>query len=193
MKYICTFCDYPCFVWQEELVKLYPICHSRMEEIVPKDAPVRWSRPFWTSLLFECLYSFSSTPQQNSFLEILVCSYNPRHADSLWHICSRLVAFNLGYLPRGDKTLITVPRTTELALQAASRILSSGGLISVLVYIGHPGGRDELDVVESFASSLPNDSWVSCKLQMVNRPIAPVLILLNKKWPVLVERHNISS
>jgi len=78
---------------QEELVKLFPICHSRMEEIVPKDAPVR------------------------------------------------LVAFNLGYLPRGDKTLITVPRTTELALQAASRILSSGGLISVLVYIGHPGGR----------------------------------------------------
>lgn len=115
------------------LVKLFPICHSRMEEIVPKDAPVR------------------------------------------------LVAFNLGYLPGGDKTVITVPRTTELALQAASRILSSGGLISVLVYIGHPGGRDELDVVESFASNLPVDTWATCKLQMVNRPIAPVLILLNKK------------
>jgi len=26
---------------QGELVKLFPICHSRMEEIVPKDAPVR--------------------------------------------------------------------------------------------------------------------------------------------------------
>ncbi|CAN6359524.1 unnamed protein product [Urochloa humidicola] len=118
---------------QRDLVKLFPVCHSRMEEIVPKDATVR------------------------------------------------LVAFNLGYLPGGDKTLITVPRTTELALQAASRILSSGGLISVLVYIGHPGGRDELDVVESFASSLPIDTWASCKLQMVNRPVAPVLILLNKK------------
>lgn len=118
---------------QQGLVKLFPICHSRMEEIVPKDAPVR------------------------------------------------LVAFNLGYLPGGDKTVITVPRTTELALQAASRILSSGGLISVLVYIGHPGGRDELDVVESFASNLPVDTWATCKLQMVNRPIAPVLILLNKK------------
>jgi hypothetical protein len=52
-----------------------------------------------------------------------------------------LSIFNLVYLPGGDKTVITVPRTTELALQAASRILSSGGLISVLVYIGHPGGR----------------------------------------------------
>jgi len=41
--------------------------------------------------------------------------------------------------------------------------------------------RDELDVVESFASSLPVDTWATCKLQMINRPIAPVLILLNKK------------
>ncbi|KAL6841527.1 hypothetical protein ACP4OV_028670 [Aristida adscensionis] len=118
---------------ERELVKLFPICHSRMEEIVPRDCPVR------------------------------------------------LVAFNLGYLPGGDKTVITVPRTTELALQAASRIVSSGGLISVLVYIGHPGGRDELDIVESFASSLPIETWVSCKLQMLNRPLAPVLILLHKE------------
>jgi hypothetical protein len=29
------------FMWQRGLVKLFPICHSRMEEIVPKDAPVR--------------------------------------------------------------------------------------------------------------------------------------------------------
>uniref|UniRef100_A0ACD5U1Y6 Uncharacterized protein n=1 Tax=Avena sativa TaxID=4498 RepID=A0ACD5U1Y6_AVESA len=116
-----------------ELVKLFPICHSRMEEIVPKDSPVR------------------------------------------------LVAFNLGYLPGGDKTIVTVPKTTELALQAASRIVSSGGLISVLVYIGHLGGRDELNIVESFASSLPVDTWVTCKFEMINRPVAPVLVLLHKK------------
>ncbi|KAG8086068.1 hypothetical protein GUJ93_ZPchr0010g8808 [Zizania palustris] len=116
-----------------ELVKLFPICHSRMEEIVPKNSP------------------------------------------------TRLVAFNLGYLPGGDKTIITIPTTTELALQAASRIVCSDGLISVLVYIGHPGGRDELSVVESFASSLPVNTWVSSKFEMLNRPIAPVLILLHKK------------
>ncbi|XP_048544961.1 putative rRNA methylase YtqB [Triticum urartu] len=116
-----------------ELVELFAMCHSRMEDIVPKDSPVR------------------------------------------------LVAFNLGYLPGGDKTIITVPETTELALQAASRIVSSRGLISVLVYIGHLGGRDELDIVESFASSLPADAWVSCKFEMINRPVAPVLVLLHKK------------
>jgi lipoic acid synthetase len=44
-------------------------------------------------------------------------------------------------VPGGDKTIITVPRTTELALQAASGTVSSGGFISVLVYIGLLGGR----------------------------------------------------
>lgn len=53
----------------------------------------------------------------------------------------RLVAFNLGYLPGGDKTILTSPRTTVAALHAACRVLQSGGLISVMVYIGHPGGR----------------------------------------------------
>lgn len=53
----------------------------------------------------------------------------------------RLVAFNLGYLPGGDKTIITNSETTLLGLEAAERIVASGGLISIVVYVGHPGGR----------------------------------------------------
>ena len=53
---------------------------------------------------------------------------------------SRLVAFNLGYLPGGDKTITTVSETTQLALEATKKILIPGGLISLVVYVGHPGG-----------------------------------------------------
>lgn len=53
----------------------------------------------------------------------------------------RMVAFNLGYLPGGNKSIITVSDTTLSALKAAERILMPGGLISLVVYIGHPGGR----------------------------------------------------
>lgn len=53
----------------------------------------------------------------------------------------RLVAFNLGYLPGGDKTMITKSETTLLGLEAAERVVAPGGLISLLVYVGHPGGR----------------------------------------------------
>jgi hypothetical protein len=46
----------------------------------------------------------------------------------------------LGYLPGGDKTITTVSETTQLALEAAKKILIPGGLISLVVYVGHPGG-----------------------------------------------------
>ncbi|KAK1278648.1 hypothetical protein QJS04_geneDACA023742 [Acorus gramineus] len=118
---------------KRELVKLLCICHSKMEDIIPKSIPIR------------------------------------------------LVAFNLGYLPGGDKAVITKPQTTLLALQAASRIIESGGLISVMVYIGHPGGREELETVQAFASHLPTDTWTSCRLETLNRPTAPVLVLVFKK------------
>ncbi|CAN1263220.1 Putative rRNA methylase YtqB [Linum perenne] len=118
---------------ERELVKLFGICHSRMEGILPENSPVR------------------------------------------------LVAFNLGYLPGGNKDVITVPETTRLALDAAKRILLSGGLISLVVYIGHPGGREELEAVEGFASGLSVDEWSCCKFQLLNRPVAPVLVFLFKR------------
>jgi hypothetical protein len=37
--------------------------------------------------------------------------------------------------------------------------------------------RDELAIIESFASSLSVDTWVNCKFEMINRPVAPVLVL----------------
>lgn len=54
---------------------------------------------------------------------------------------SRLVAFNLGYLPGGDKGIITQSATTLLALEAAKELLLPGGVISIVAYVGHPGGR----------------------------------------------------
>ncbi|GFQ01829.1 putative rRNA methylase ytqb [Phtheirospermum japonicum] len=71
----------------------------------------------------------------------------------------RLVAFNLGYLPGGDKKIKTESETTILALEAAKKILSRGGLISILSYVGHAGGREEFEKVEAFAAELPIDNW----------------------------------
>ncbi|KAJ6825815.1 uncharacterized protein M6B38_375600 [Iris pallida] len=118
---------------EKKMVKLFSLCHSKMEDVVPRDTLVR------------------------------------------------LVAFNLGYLPGGDKAVITRSPTTLLALEASSRILIAGGLISLVVYVGHPGGRDELETIQSFAASLPMESWISCKFEVLNRPACPVLIFLYRR------------
>lgn len=50
------------------------------------------------------------------------------------------VVFNLGYLPGGDKTLITKPASTIAALQQAWELIKPDGLLSVMTYPGHDGG-----------------------------------------------------
>ncbi|CAL5340181.1 unnamed protein product [Camellia sinensis] len=104
------------------LVELFAICHSKMEELVPKGVPMR------------------------------------------------LVAFNLGYLPDGDKALITRSETTLQALEAAKRMLAPGGLITIYSGLCGPSWRkmEEYKAVQAFDSGLPVENWLCCKLQMLN-------------------------
>ncbi|KAJ0931052.1 hypothetical protein HanPSC8_Chr04g0156911 [Helianthus annuus] len=40
---------------------------------------------------------------------------------------------------------------------------------------------EEYEMVEGFASGLAVNEWICCKLQMMNRPLAPILVLLCKR------------
>src|SRR6516165_11009885 len=53
--------------------------------------------------------------------------------------CVRGAMFNLGYLPRGNREIITRPDTTIAALQALMQHLATDGRITVLAYRGHEG------------------------------------------------------
>ncbi|MDP2814170.1 MAG: class I SAM-dependent methyltransferase [Erysipelotrichaceae bacterium] len=53
-----------------------------------------------------------------------------------------VAVFNLGYLPKGDKSIVTLPESTLRALNQAQMILGSG-YICITCYLGHPGGKDE--------------------------------------------------
>lgn len=57
------------------------------------------------------------------------------------------VMFNLGYLPHGDKSVITQPTTTLLALAQSLELLKPDGVISILAYRGHEGGMEEYEAV----------------------------------------------
>lgn len=59
------------------------------------------------------------------------------------------VMMNLGYLPGGDKSLTTTVDSTLSALQASLHLLRGGGILSVLAYVGHPGGKEEAAAVEN--------------------------------------------
>lgn len=73
----------------------------------------------------------------------------------------KAVMFNLGYLPGGDKQRTTSTSTTLAALQAALSLLAPGGVISLLAYTGHPGGREEAEQVKGWAAALAQDLFTT--------------------------------
>jgi len=92
------------------------------------------------------------------------------------------VVFNLGYLPGGDKSVITAPATTLTALRAALQLLRPGGLLVAVLYPGHPGGAGEAEAVRACAAALPPESWqVSASPPAATvRPTPSVLHIIKK-------------
>jgi tRNA1(Val) A37 N6-methylase TrmN6 len=99
-----------------------------------------------------------------------------------YHGKIKAIMFNLGYLPGGDKTIITRTDSTITALNSASRILSSKGIITVMAYPGHPGGDMETDQVKNWCEQLDKDHFkISIIYSSNNKESAPRLIVILKK------------
>lgn len=93
----------------------------------------------------------------------------------------RGIIANLGYLPGGDKEVTTCAATSLRAVEAGLANLKPGGRLVVVVYVGHPGGRDEGERLESLLRRLPPADWETLKFQLCNHQLAPYLLVAEKK------------
>ena len=78
------------------------------------------------------------------------------------------VMFNLGYLPGGDKQIITRAETTITALESALLLLKPNGVMTVVAYPGHPGGGEEAKRVRDWAGNLDRSLWDSVCYETLN-------------------------
>lgn len=93
----------------------------------------------------------------------------------------RAVTFNLGYLPGGDKGRTTGVTTTLAALEQARELLAPGGVISVLAYTGHPGGREEAEAVKQWARLLDEGFYrVALMVPESRNSTAPEWVLIER-------------
>ena len=89
--------------------------------------------------------------------------------------------FNLGYLPGSDQKIITKPESTLLALQSALSELKSGGRLICVTYTGHPGGKDESDVVIKFAESAEKEGNVIEKIGYALYQPKPWILVVTRR------------
>ncbi|QQL44832.1 class I SAM-dependent methyltransferase [Sulfuriroseicoccus oceanibius] len=91
------------------------------------------------------------------------------------------VVFNLGYLPGGDKEVITHSDSTMVALEAALAALKVGGVLVVVCYPGHDGGRQEAEVVERWAAELDERMYLAVSYRMMNQRKRPPFVVAVEK------------
>ncbi|MFC5470577.1 class I SAM-dependent methyltransferase [Cohnella suwonensis] len=91
------------------------------------------------------------------------------------------VMFNLGYLPGAESPVITQPGSTLAALNAALGLLRPEGIVTVVVYPGHEGGREESDAVLAWAAAVPQTVAQAALYRFPQKDASPYLIALIKK------------
>ncbi len=90
------------------------------------------------------------------------------------------VFFNLGWLPRSDKSVITKWDTTRRALEVSIKFLDRRlGYLSVLCYRGHEGGEDEYREVLKFFAEKFGDSFD--KVGDDSNKVSPILLAMKFK------------
>ena len=89
--------------------------------------------------------------------------------------------FNLGYLPGSDHDIITKPNTTIQALESLLKLLKVGGIIVLVIYHGHEGGKEERDEVIRFVSELPQKYIHVLRYEFLNQQNDPPFVIALEK------------
>jgi len=90
--------------------------------------------------------------------------------------------FNLGYLPgSSNQDIITTGESTIAAIKSALNLLENGGIITLVSYPGHPGGKEELNLVQAYLKRIPQHVAEICEIKFLNQVNNPPLIITLEK------------
>ena len=76
--------------------------------------------------------------------------------------------YNLGYLPGSDRRIVTSATTTLASLEAVTRLLHPGGLVTIVAYRGHKGALEESRAVLEWSRTLSPEDFSVAEYRMLN-------------------------
>ncbi len=101
------------------------------------------------------------------------------------------IVFNLGYLPNGEKSVITQAETTIRALESSLPLLLPGGILSIVAYPGHHGGDAETKSILDWYQNIDCEKFAKRSLTNPSgNPNSPIIFFLERKLPNNQEKSS---
>ena len=97
------------------------------------------------------------------------------------------VVFNLGYLPGGDKAIMTTSETTIAGVEQALTILRSDGMLIVVCY-KHDHGQREYKALREVLQSIPQQQASVLEYNFINQMGNPPMAFVVTKQSLQKER-----
>ena len=114
----------------------------------------------------------------------LICS---GHENMAFYVKEKIsaVMFNLGYLPGKNHKLVTRAETTLTAIKTSLEKLNPGGVITLVLYSGHTGGKEEKNAIIDYCSMLNQNFFTVFLYEMINwTNHPPALLTIERKITV---------
>ncbi|WP_243291108.1 class I SAM-dependent methyltransferase [Bacillus sp. FJAT-47783] len=89
--------------------------------------------------------------------------------------------FNLGYLPGGNKDIVTKPVSTIQAIKQLLNVLKKEGMIVLVIYHGHDEGKEERDAILQFVKHLDQKEAHVLEYRFLNQQNNPPFIIAIEK------------
>lgn len=144
----------------------------------------RGNDAIFLSSIFEKVYAFEIQQEaiddfkkKNSDITI----FNESH-EKIFLVSENIdfVIYNLGYLPKGDKSITTNAETTLISIKNAMKKLCKWGIIIIVIYPGHEEGKREQIELLKYLKDVDKSIWGVMNHEMINREKSPSLILIEK-------------
>jgi predicted methyltransferase len=93
----------------------------------------------------------------------------------------KLIVYNLGYLPLGNKEVTTQTETTLKSVESALNLVEEGGALSITCYPGHAEGKKEEEALLSLLEKIPYHKYLVSHHRWLNRNLSPTLLWIQKR------------
>lgn len=125
-----------------------------------------------------------SSSFQAGRIKIFQCSHVDFPAEILPGSVSAVV-YNLGFLPGthedGPNRITTTVDNTMKSIENSLPLLKIGGMLSIMLYRGHPEGLVEANACLEFCKYLKTSTWRVCSHEPINSAKSPVLVTIARR------------